>query len=165
MNEKDKRYLVVVFIVITFITAFALVLANLGLFGEAIRESDFAKWGMGAVLGEIVLATLALFKFEFLKEKKEKKMIVHVTFPTKDVDLNVDKCILKIRDKKGHYKPNTTPNLTFNKVSGSWSFQLPEVVAEEDSVSLELEDDNGKMWKTYPFPPFSNLVEASEKGL
>jgi len=162
MKENYKKYLFIGFIAITFITALVVLLANIGLFGETIRESGFAKWGIGGVLAGIISVVVALFKFEFLKEKSEKRMIVNVKFPTEDADLNVDKCILKRRDKKGRKKSSMNPNLTFSRQSGFWSFQLPEV-ADTDSISLELVDNKEKIWKVRPFIPYSKDVEVEEK--
>jgi len=164
MKENYKKQLFILFMAITLITALVVLLANIGFFGETIRESEFAKWGVGVVLAGIISAVVAVFKFEFLKEKSEKKMIVNVKFPTEDVDLNVDKCILEIRDKKGNKKSRKNPNLTFSSQSGYWSFQLAEV-DDTDSVSLELVDDKEKIWKVRPFVPYSKEIEAKEKGL
>ena len=166
MKENYRKYLFIVFIAITFITALTVLLANIGLFGETIRESEFAKWGIGGVLAGIISVVLALFKFEFLKEKIDRKMIVNLKFPpNKDVDLNVDKCILKIRDIKGRKKSSMNPNFTFSKQSGFWSFQLPEV-ADTDSISLELVEervnDKENIWKVRPFIPYSKDVEVEE---
>lgn len=164
MKGNYRKHLFIVFVAITLITALVVLLANIGLFGETIRESEFAKWGVGVVLAGIISAVVAVFKFEFLKEKSEKKMTVNVKFPTEDVDLNIDKCILKIKTFKGYKKPIINPNLTFSSQSGYWSFQLPEV-ADTDSVSLELVDDKEKIWRVRPFLPYSKDVEAEEKGL
>lgn len=79
-----------------------------------------------------------------------------------DVDLDIEHCCLKIRDKDGKLKPGLTPNLVWNTKSG-WSFQLPKIVAFEETVFLELvEVNNKRKWKTPPFSPYSNCIKAKQ---
>lgn len=75
-----------------------------------------------------------------------------------EVDLDVPRCVLEIRDKEGHLKYRVTPNLTFNH--GGWTFQLIEDVGPSDSVRLELVERNEQKWGVKPFPPYGTDQKA-----
>jgi hypothetical protein len=78
-----------------------------------------------------------------------------------EVDLDVARCSVEIRDKEGSLKHRTTPNLTFDH--GGWSFQLTEDVGPSDSVRLELVEGNERKWAVKPFLPYGTEQKALPK--
>jgi len=89
-----------------------------------------------------------------------KIMTVTLVFPIEaiQVELDINQCILEIRDKNGKIKPPGTPNLTFGH--GGWAFQLSEEVEPSDSIRLELIENNGRKWRVNPFTPHEIAARA-----
>jgi len=92
--------------------------------------------------------------------KKSTPVTVNLVFPIKpiDVDLEVGKCVLEVRDVTGRVKPNVVPSLTFDH--GGWSLNLTEDVEASDSVRLELVEHSGRKWRVKPFTPYETDREA-----
>ena len=141
MKESEKRYLIIAFILITVFTALAVVLANIGILGETVRGSEFAKWGMGAVLGEIVISTVALFKFEFLSQTE---FWFNLEFPDSSVNFS--------EKKNGTYEIISNKEtidsgdvlLVFEQ--GGWIWKLPVKITPDYTIIMNLVDDNKKVW-------------------
>lgn len=89
-----------------------------------------------------------------------KVTTVNLLFPIEaiQVDLNIDQCILEIRDKTGKIKHKGTPNLTFGH--GGWAFKLSEEVNPSDSVRLELIENNRRKWRVNPFAAYEIEAKA-----
>jgi hypothetical protein len=158
MNQKTS--FLVVFLGITALTAIVILAAVIGLFGEPVRNSDFSKWGIGAVLAEITIATVAVFKTTF----KDSDMILtaNIKFEgeKKIIQLDVDNCEYIIREdgrKIGGDKLQLQEGGSVNDENSGivWQCRLPSLVKPNQAIELILKDTNGREWKVIPFSPFS----------
>jgi len=77
-----------------------------------------------------------------------------------EIDLDVPKCRLEVRDKRGEpkHKRKKIPNLALGL--GAWNFQLIEDVRPSDSVHLELIEHNKTKWRVKPFRPYATDQKA-----
>ncbi len=88
-------------------------------------------------------------------------MTVILSLPKQsDVEWNVDQCKVVIRKIEGHGN-KIKPNLTWEKTSGNWTFELPEDISSTDSVTLEFVDTSGIDWTSRPF--ITNTKEVDIK--
>jgi hypothetical protein len=151
MEENLKRYFLIAFIFITIITALSVVLVNIGLFGDQVRESNFAKWGMTVVLGEIVIATIALFRFEFLQ--KESNFQVTFTVPEKlsGKPLNFVSGTYEVRENKKTIDSGDV-FLGFEYPSGALKWTLPIKVTSTSLIIMNLIDEDKEEWKLKYYP-------------
>lgn len=149
----------VAFLAVTVVTAIIVLSANIGVFGEAVRTSEFAKWGLGAVIVEIVGATVAAFKWSL----SPFDIMVNLDFsPTNpfDVDLDVDKCTYEVREG-GKIVETGKMDLALSR--GGWQSNLPSSVKPKQVVKLELVEKNGKKWEVKHFYPFTATQKAIER--
>lgn len=182
---KSPPPLFAIFVIVILSLFVAAVLFGI-LNSSGIVKNSYVEFG-GAAAGFFVTSILInkwynnLLKIEIneklldenkkLKEEIEKKtsfsegMQISMDFDEIqeiDVNLDIEHCCLKIRDKDGKLKPGLTPNLKWDKKGGG-GFQLPKIVAFEETVFLELvEVNNKRKWKTLPFSPYSKTIEAKQ---
>ena len=147
---KERIILLTAFLAVTVLTAVVVLFANIGFFGEAVRTSDFSKWGIGAVLAEVVGATIAVFKFSFIPIQIK----VNLDFPDSvpDVNLDLDKCEYEIRE--GGNVSSSGKLAIAEGEAGGWQCTLPPTVTSNQIVKLNLVEMNGKKWETNPFYPY-----------
>ncbi|KPV65061.1 MAG: hypothetical protein AOA65_0564 [Candidatus Bathyarchaeota archaeon BA1] len=153
---KERMILLIAFLAITVVTAVVVLLANIGVFGEAVRTSDFSKWGVGVVLAEIVGATIAVFKWSLLPVDIK----VNLDFSPKssiDVDLDVDNCTYDIREG-GRIIATGKMDLAF--AQGGWQCALPSTVRLNHIIRLNLIERNGQKWEVKPFYPLAITQKA-----
>ena len=143
MADKGKMIFLVVFVLITALTAVAVLLANLGIFGSEVRQSDFAKWGIGGVLGEIVLATVAAFKWEFFSSKN---MLIIFELKSLASETNLIGCSYEITDVKGQRVDKGEVRIARDRTHGHWKcfLPLPSNMKYEHTTTMKIEDDQGK---------------------
>ena len=145
--KNAKMVLLYGFIAITFITAIIVLLANIGIFGEEVRKGDFAKWGMGAVLGEIVIVTIAFFKQSFLLTTKIK---INLEFSRDAIDIDLDQqnCFFETKIDGKELKGKIIPVL-----DQGWQVILPpEIQSGDNEVRLMLQERDGTKWGTWFYP-------------
>ncbi len=89
-------------------------------------------------------------------------MLVSIVFPDEpvEVDLDIDKCVLEVRDEKGVKKFSRVPNI--RQGVGGWFLSLSREIAPSDSVRLALVEHNGKKWRVRPFTPYQSEREGVE---
>ncbi|MDD1746060.1 MAG: hypothetical protein LUQ20_09705 [Candidatus Methanoperedens sp.] len=144
MVEKGKMLFLIIFVVITSLTAVIVLLANVGIFGTEVRQSAFAKWGIGGVLGEIVTATIVAFKLEFFSTKS---MLIVFDFKSpKAPGAKLIECSYEISDAKGERVDRGEKlKLTRGPTPGTWMFfiPLPSNIKYEHITTMVIKDDNG----------------------
>lgn len=149
-----------------FFALLALILDGI-LLGTAAVTAAVPMWAPLLLLGFLIACvfTIVLIKPHALYHPREwpaheKTAMVNLLFPIEpiEVDLDVEQCIVEVRDKEGHRKYRGTPNLTFGH--GGWTFQLMENVDSSDSVRLELMEHNGRKWRVNPFSPYETNQRA-----
>jgi len=149
---RERMIFLIAFLGITILTAVIVLFANIGFFGEDVRTSDFSKWGIGAVLAEVVGATVIAFKGSFAPTVVK----VNLEFenePSSGVDIDVDKCTFTIRES-GNIVSTGKLDLVFG--FGGWQCTLPSTVTSNQSVQLDFIERNGHTWWVKPFVP--NLI-------
>lgn len=150
--KNAKMVLLYGFIAITFITAIIVLLANIGIFGEEVRKGDFAKWGMGAVLGEIVMVMIIFFKQSFVPTTKIK---INLEFPKDAIDVDLDRqnCFYEMEKNGKTVRGKITPMLT-----QGWQVALPpEIQASDDEIRLILQERDGTKWEAWFY---ANVIKA-----
>lgn len=86
------------FLTITAVISISVLGANIGIFGDAVRTSDFAKWGVTAVLATIVGATVLAYKWWLSPLDISVNLDFSPTEPI-DIDLDMDQCTYEIREE------------------------------------------------------------------
>ena len=156
---KERSIFLLAFLGITVLTAIIALGANIGVFGEAVRISDFAKWSIGVVLAEIVGATVAAFRWSLLPFD----IRVNLDFSPKDsidVDLDVDNCTYEVREE-GKIIEKGKMDLAF--AHGGWQCALPSTVRPKHVVKLNLTERSGQKWEVRPFYPLAITQKANER--
>ena len=144
------------FLGITALTAVVVLLANIGVFGEAVRTSEFAKWGITAV---IVTATVAAFKW-WLPSFDAKISLDFSPQNPFDIDLDQDNCTYELREAG---KIIETGKIDLALSHANWQCALPSSVKPKQVVKLNLAERNGKKWEVRPFYPFDITQKAYER--
>ena len=156
MAERETRIMLMAFVAITVITALVALAANIGLFGEDVRLSNFSSWALTAVLAEIIGATVLAFRRLVVAPGT---VYVNVDFPDKDpidVDLDGDSCTYQIT--RDHDKIENRAIIVFGE--GGWQCQLPPSVRATDIVQLSLIERTGQKWEVRPFRPMITTQTA-----
>jgi hypothetical protein len=162
MGEKERKILIITFAFITLLTALVALGANIGLFGEEVRQSKFASGTLAALLAEVVCATIAVFKGEFLP-KGSGWIWVNLDFEGEDpdrIELDESRCTYRMKDSKGNLiKENERiPILLFDY--STWRCRFSDVKPGY-TISLNLiEKGNSRMWRVRPFRPLVNTQKA-----
>jgi hypothetical protein len=152
MNDRNRTLIFIAFLVLTILTALAALGANLGFFGEPVRNSNFASWSMAAVLGEIVAATVVLFRVAVVPRGP---IDLTLSFKDKDgfeVDLNEDQCTYLLVTEAGP-RPEKRLFVYTDKQHGWWQCRLPPDATEHDLVEFRLIERNGARWRVPRFRP------------
>ncbi len=117
-----------------------------------------------SILGLLVVLVFALawrkpYAF-YPPEYWPRKVRVNLLFPIHPIQvaLNVQNCVMGVREKEAANERTKTPRLTFG--NGGWSCELSDEIQHSDSVRLELVEDNGRKWKVRPFAPYEKEVTA-----
>lgn len=145
MAEKGKLLFLSVFIVITALTAVIVLLANVGVFGSDVRESEFAKWGIGGVLGEIVIVTIAAFRWEVLSPRN-MLIVLSLKSPLAS-EANLIECSYEISDIHGNViDEGEKIKVIRDPASGYFRFfiPLPSNIKYEHTTTMKFRDDQGK---------------------
>ncbi len=144
MSEKGKLLFLSIFIMITTLTAVIVLSANVGVFGQEVRQSDFAKWGIGGVLAEIVAVTIAAFKWEFFSTRN--MLIVFDLKSPKAPEVKLIECSYEITDVKGeHVDGGKKIRIARGSKPGTWVcfIPLPSNIKYENLTTMTLKDDKG----------------------
>ena len=160
VEYTSRKILLYAFILITVATAFAILLANLGVFGESVRTSNFAAvWGTTTVLAEIVGTTGMAFKWEFFSPKSYLitfKFISENSSDSRGLDhhnLRLDECSYDIINPYEPAKPVSSGNLAVAVgLSGEWECSIPVVdFRPEYIIKVSVKDSTGDIWNSKPF--------------
>jgi hypothetical protein len=133
--------------VLTIVTSIVVLLANVGVFGSAVMRSDFSRWGTGTVLSEIVIATVAAFRWEVLSSKN---MLVVFKFKHKlSIRARLERCIYEITDEENKTIDKGEVKIARDNVSGNWMcfIPLPSRMRYEHVTTLKIRDSNGKEYQ------------------
>jgi len=147
MGQESRVLFVSVFMVLTVITAIFVLLANVGVFGKEVMSSDFAKWGIGGVLAEIVAATVAAFRWEVLSSKN---MLVIFDFkPELAAATKLDRCVYEIADENNNSVCKGETKIARDNVSGYWRcfIPLPPKMKYEHTTTLRITDNQGREYE------------------
>lgn len=155
---KERFMLLLAFLAVTVLTAIVVLFANIGIFGEAVRTSDFAKWGLGAVIAEIVGATITALKWTLPPYDIKVNLDFSPENPI-DVDLDVDKCTYEIREAG---KIIEQGRMDLALAHGGWQSTLPSTVKPKHIVRLNLTERSGKKWEVRPFYPLAITQKANK---
>ena len=110
----------------------------------------------------VLFSGVVIFKPDALYAPGPKTpLTISLVFPPETrVQLAVEKCTIEVRDLEG--KPREpkirTANLT-QDVAKIWSVRLGSDVRLDDSVRLELIDEDGERWRVNPFLPYVNTQQ------
>ena len=140
----------------------------------AVAAPGQLPWGVPA--GLLALLIVSVFLIAFFRPKalyhpsdwpKPRNLTVTLVFPVDPfgVDLDTDKGVLDIRDKRGKPRHRVRPNLVFGH--GGWVFELPDDLEPSDSIRLQLWENTGAGWKTNPFAPYqteTKMIQVQPPG-
>ena len=145
MGEKSKMLFISVFIAITALTAVLVLLANVGIFGLDVMKGDFAKWGIGGVIAEIVVMTIAAFKWEVLSPRN--MLIIFDLKSPLISESSLVECSYEITDIDGKsIEKGEKIKIGRDPVSGYWKcfIPLPSNIRYEHATTMKIKDDKGK---------------------
>jgi len=166
--EKERTVLVLGFMVFTIFTAVIVVLANIGVFGEHVRTSDFTtKFGTGVLLAEIVAATLAAFKYEVFS-----KSMVEIVFDLRSPkDDPIDARLVRMEEGRYQMFDNGGEIIDEGKIlpiqlekSDEWGCHIALSKIESAYVTrIILKDEGGEEWRTERFQtPLQRNIKAKK---
>lgn len=152
-----KHIVLYAFLGITTLTAVAVLVAALKLFG--VNAPELVTWGMPAVLGGVASSVFVVFRGEW-----GSKVDVNMAFNDADfldLDFEPSKCRYKVHDWSGKEidEGNVHPILG----QGGWAVKIPVVVTSDQSLSLELVSSNGDQWVVRPFLPLVHTKQAIQQ--
>jgi len=134
------------FVLITVLTALAVLGAAIGLFPGA--NEKLITWGIPTVLGEIVASVVLFFKTQWIPQEIK----INLEFDGNDpINFNGPKCTYAILDHRGKEVGNDSVGL--NHGPGGWQVQLAQPTLPDHSVSVSLTTENGEIWAIRPFRP------------
>ena len=136
--------------IVTVITAVVVLLANIGVFGPDVMNGDLAKWGIGAVLGEIVVSTVAAFKWEVLSSKN---MCVMFDLKSSAAGANLVGCSYEIMDEKNNCIGMGKVKIARDPTHGQLKcfIPIPSSMKYEHMTTMKLKDDGGKEYTVNDF--------------
>jgi hypothetical protein len=142
----QRTIVLVAFVVITVLTALAVLGAALGLFPGA--NEKLITWGIPAVLGEIVASIVLFFKAQMVPHEIK----INLDFDGQEpVNFDGPNCEYFVFDHRG--KEVERDSVGLNHGPGGWQVQLGQPVLPDHSVSVSLTTDNGDKWAIRPFRP------------
>jgi len=137
---------------VTVLTAIAVLACNV--FPDYFTNTkEFAKWGLGAVLVEII----ALFVLLVKNSAKEKKIRINLSYTEEfkavytinKANWNEQQCFARVGDVTEKIEP--VPSQT----GAAFTVQLPDKIInkieESSTITLELADLKGNQWRAGPF--------------
>ena len=166
MVTATQRNLLVFLCIIIFLTVIAVLAANLGFPNESATTQSFAKWGLGAVLVEIV--GLFVFVAKGIFQRKANAYSLVVGMPKELASLDVSQiawdqknCFLVLLTTKEEERFRIIP-VAGALAPNSWEIKLPstlsEKITETDPVYLLLTDSFGNRWEVGSFYLFQRSL-------
>jgi hypothetical protein len=150
-----RIWVLVAFLIITVLTALAVLGAAVGYFPEA--NERLVTWGMPVVLGEIVATVVIFFRTQWTSQIKIN--LIFENAEPNDVRLDSSNCRYDIyEDGRKVRSGNLTPNFGV----GGWQIELPADLRPEQVVYLELQALTGETWEVRPFLPFVHTRSADK---
>lgn len=157
---EPRIIVLIAFVVITILTALAVLASAIGWFPDA--SPKLVTWGIPGVLGEIVLTMIMFFKGQW---SNKKLVTINLSFDgidSFDIDFDISKCTYTVIESSGHEV--NTGNIAPILGHGGWQIKLPTNVDPDNSVSLSLVTVAGEKWKIRPFLPLvhtQNVIKQS----
>lgn len=144
--EALKVVFLLVFVAITALTSVVVLLANINYFGPEVMQSDFAKWGIVAVIGAIVSTTVLAFKWMVIS-----KAVIMIVFDpsshhTSRKSTRVFECLYETSDTRGNKIDEGRVRVVRDKTSGCWKCFIPisPKMQYEHVTTMRLNDNKGK---------------------
>jgi hypothetical protein len=148
-----QKIVMSVLVIVVLATVAAVLAANLGFVGDQEIQKNFAIWGSGSVLLEIVLMFVTVGRKVFnLNGRMSIQISPSPDFPTLrpgKIRWNDTKCFLKTENVEVKVR------LINSGVGPTWSVHIPQKIAERladtELVEFRFEDDRGNEWAAGPF--------------
>jgi hypothetical protein len=149
MVDRAQKNLLIFLCSLVFLTVLAVLAANVGLLPTSKTTGDFAKWGMAAVLAEIVGLFVIVARGVFAKRSGSYSITIG---PPEDVEVDFTRiawdpaaCFIKISGESSPIRP-------VRSTSGpSFEIRLPyslvDKVDEQTAVEIYLTDKFGNAWE------------------
>ncbi|MBI4471176.1 MAG: hypothetical protein HY646_00815 [Acidobacteria bacterium] len=144
---EPRTWVLAVFLLITLLSALAVLAAAVGWLPGAAPE--LIKWGIPAVLGEIVATVLVFFKGQWAQSLRIN--IVFQGTEASDLILDGKNCRYTVFDLAGDTVREGKLGPTLGH--GGWQIELPFAVQSQHSVSLTLRSHDNRNWHVRPFLP------------
>jgi hypothetical protein len=167
---KERTLFLVTFLAITALTSIVVLGANIGKFGEDLKDSRFSQWGLGVVLAEIIGATTLAYRslyalpdlnVDLTFEKPKSPLPLPDTYDLIPLDLeNCTYTIKEMADKVGSGKMSLTSHEIIGEINGKkevmkiWRCKLPKSLKPDQNIEFQLKDKKGVEWEITPFVPF-----------
>ena len=167
MVNKTQRYLLIFLCGVVLLTVIAVLLANLGFPTKTETTKEFAKWGLGAVLAEIIGLFIIVTRGIFAQKSSIYSLVIRSPEELPGLDItriewDLKNCFMKFREEKHLIKPALSP------VGPAWEIRLPDAIhrriSETDAVELLLTDVRGNTWRVPPFFLFQRQLALSSMG-
>ncbi len=155
----EPRILVLIaFVVITVLTALAVLAAAVGWFPAA--DPKLIAWGIPTVLGEIAATMIMFFKGQWSSQVTIN--LIFENIDSFDIDFDNPGCTYTVIDSSGREvsRGNIVPILGH----GGWQIKLPINVNPDNSISLSLATQSGEKWQIRPFLPLVHTQNAVKQG-
>jgi hypothetical protein len=154
MVTATQKNLLIFLCVIIFLTVVAVLSANLGFPNESGTTQSFAKWGLAAVLAEIVGLFVFVAKGIFQPKIGAYSLVISMPQDLEGLDISqiiwdIKNCFLAL------LLPNSEEKLLIQPVLSdkgkSWEIKLPgalyDKVSETTPITLLLNDIKGNKWE------------------
>lgn len=163
MVQVERTFLFFAFAGVTIITAAIVLLANVGYFGETVRTGDFAKWGLGAVLVEIVGATVAAYRWNIITPKRIKIVfefkLQGIETPIDSSDIHLEECPYEVLDAASGEAVDKGKAIPFREMgsigSGAWQCFIKAEKITENHVVRMIIRARGRQEMSIAFPPLT----------
>ena len=157
ITGKQQVFAIIVLLILTSIITVAVVLANLGLFGESEVVTGFATWGLGGVLVVIVTTAVGIAKGLFTKAQP---LVVSVDFSgTQSSNVQLESGAYELFDI--HSKKIGEGTLSPVPRGTGWECTIPPNAWESYFIKLDLMETGGaKKWRVGPFTSFTLIHQA-----
>jgi hypothetical protein len=146
MFDRTQSSLLIFLCGLVLLTVLAVLAANIGLLPESETTASFAKWGMAAVLAEIIGLFTIVARGVFSKRTGSYSLIVK---PLHGIDIakinwDVKACYLEFSENRHPIKPVLSP------IGAAAEIKLPyglvDQVGEATPVDIYLKDTLGNHW-------------------
>jgi len=144
LKTQTSTIFLAVFVAITALTSIVVLLANINYFGPDVMQSEFARWGIVAVLAGIVSTTVLAFRWIVIPAPA-----MMVVFDLKSYTISRAspfECLYEVNDNRGNTVDQGRVRVVRDITSGSWRCFIPisPKMQYENVTTMKLNDDKGK---------------------